>query len=472
MALLETQLDSAMTAAITGSVVETAGLAVAVAGMPAPVGAVVAIQRQNGVELEAQVVGFRDDRTLVMPLSTLDGVRRGSAVRLVRTSRTLRVGPELLGRVVDAQGRTIDGRPQPFLSDRRALESDPISATRRPRIDRPLGTGVKAIDAMLTCGRGQRLGIFAGSGVGKSVLMGMMARYTQADVTVIALIGERGREVNEFIERELGAEGRARSVVVVATSDEPALLRVQAANTATSVAEYFRDSGRDVLLVMDSVTRFALAQREIGLAAGEPPTTRGFPPSAFALLPRLVERAGRTTHGSITAFYSVLVEGDDENEPVADAMRGLLDGHVWLGRRLAERGHYPAIDVLRSISRLANDLSAPEEKQARQIVRELLSVYAENEDLITIGAYRKGANRTLDAAVEMRDEINQLLRQQVTEEITIDDVRKNLVALAGRCQTKLTAPVASPVMASAPAPPPRPSATAAPARKSNVIKTG
>jgi FliI/YscN family ATPase len=295
---------------------------------------------------------------------------------------------------------------------------------------------------MLTCGRGQRLGIFAGSGVGKSVLMGMMARYTQADVTVIALIGERGREVNEFLERELGPEGLARSVVVVATSNEPALLRVQAAYAATAIAEYFRDAGKNVLLVMDSVTRFALAQREIGLAAGEPPTTRGFPPSTFALLPRLVERAGRTHRGSITAFYSVLVEGDDENEPVADAVRGLLDGHVWLSRRLAERGHYPAIDVLRSISRLANDLSTPDEKKSRQIVRELLATYAENEDLVTIGAYRKGANRTLDAAVDMREEINRHLRQAVDERVAIDQVRRDLAALAGKGQTRLcsTAP--------------------------------
>ena len=299
-------------------------------------------------------------------MEALDGIRRGSEVRLVRTSRSLRVGPELLGRVIDAKGRVIDGRPQPMLRERRGLQGSTPLATDRPRIDAPLGTGVKAIDAMLTCGRGQRLGIFAGSGVGKSVLMGMMGRYTSADVSVIALIGERGREVNEFIDRELGPEGRARSVVVVATSNEPALMRLEAAHAATTVAEYFRDLGRDVLLIMDSVTRYAMAKREIGLAAGEPPTTRGYPPSVFAMLPRLVERAGRTTHGSVTAFYSVLVEGDDENEPIADAVRGLLDGHVWLSRRLAERGHYPAIDVLRSVSRLINDLSNPQQKQAVQ----------------------------------------------------------------------------------------------------------
>jgi flagellum-specific ATP synthase len=439
MTVTATQLDGAMLVGISGSVVQTTGLTVAVAGLPAPVGAVVGIAQQGGGEVEAEVIGFRDDRTLVMPLADLNGVRRGSEVRLIRTARMLKIGPALLGRVVDARGRCIDGRPQPMLAERFRLQNNSVQATDRPRIDNALGTGVRCIDGMLTCGRGQRLGIFAGSGVGKSVLMGMMARYTQADVTVIALIGERGREVNEFLERELGPEGLARSVVVVATSNEPAILRVQAAYAATAIAEYFRDAGKNVLMVMDSVTRFALAQREIGLAAGEPPTTRGFPPSTFALLPRLVERAGRTHEGSITAFYSVLVEGDDENEPIADAVRGLLDGHVWLSRRLAERGHYPAIDVLRSISRLANDLSTPEERQARQVIRELLATYAENEDLITIGAYRKGANRTLDAAVEMRDEINRHLKQQVEERVGIEQVRRELIALAGKCTTRLNA---------------------------------
>lgn len=477
---LPSHLDSAMLVGLAGSVVETTGLTVAVAGLPAPVGAVVSIGRQNGGEVEAEVIGFRGEKTLVMPLAALDGVRRGSPVRLTRTARTIAIGPELLGRVVDARGRCIDGRPQPSLSERFALHSEATVATERPRIDRALGTGVKAIDAMLTCGRGQRLGIFAGSGVGKSVLMGMMAKYTAAEVAVIALIGERGREVNEFIERELGAEGLARSVVVAATSNEPALVRVQAAMAATRIAEYFRDAGKDVLLVMDSVTRFALAQREIGLAAGEPPTTRGFPPSAFALLPKLVERAGRTRTGSITAFYSVLVEGDDENEPVADAMRGLLDGHVWLSRRLAERGHWPAIDVLRSISRLANEVTGPEERAARQTLRELLATYTENEDLISIGAYRKGANRTLDAAVEMRDEINSLLRQQVGERADLDEVSRALVELAGRCRAKMSSAVAQPAPTVTPSrlAPTATSATAprvvgsgaTPAKKATVIK--
>jgi len=469
---LPTHLDSAMLVGLTGSVVETTGLTVAVAGLPAPVGAVVSVARQNGGALEAEVIGFRGDKTLVMPLGPLDGVRRGSPVRLVHTARTISLGTALLGRVVDARGRAIDGRPQAAATHRVALHAEATLATERPRIDRPLGTGVKAIDAMLTCGRGQRLGIFAGSGVGKSVLMGMMARHTAADVAVIALIGERGREVNEFIERELGPQGAARSVIVVATSDEPALVRVQAALTATRIAEFFRDAGNDVLLVMDSVTRFALAQREIGLAAGEPPTTRGFPPSAFALLPKLVERAGRTRAGSITAFYSVLVEGDDENEPVADAMRGLLDGHVWLARRLAERGHWPAIDVLRSISRLANDVTGADQRAARQTLRELLAAYAENEDLISIGAYRKGANRTLDAAVEMRDEINALLRQDVGEHAPLDEVSRRLVELAGRCRAKIAggaAPQAPPPLAAKPTP--RIVGSGATPSKATVVKT-
>lgn len=336
------QLNKTMTASLVGSVVETVGMTAAVADFPAPVGALVRIELDSESAAEGEVVGFRDGLTLVYLLSASAGVRRGNRVRLVRTSGLVRVGNNLLGRVIDSRGRSIDGRPQPILADRVERERMPPSPVERPRIRQPLGTGVQAIDALLTCGRGQRLGIFAGSGVGKSVLLGMMCRYTNADVIVTGLIGERGREVNEFLERDLGEQGISRSVVVVATSNEPALARVQAASTATAVAEYFRDQGKHVLLLMDSITRFALAQREIGLAAGEPPTTRGYPPSTFALLPRLVERAGQSREGSITAFYTVLVEGDDENEPIADAVRGLLDGHVWLSRKLAARGHYPS----------------------------------------------------------------------------------------------------------------------------------
>ena len=328
-----------MPTALCGTVVQTSGMTISAAGFPAPVGAMAEIQRDLGPAVAAEVIGFRDEHTLLYPLAEVQGVRRGNRVRLTRTSRWLRVGDALLGRVIDASGGPVDRKPQPALPDRATFDRRPPPPCERPRIDEPLATGVRAIDGMLTCGKGQRVGIFSGSGVGKSVLMGMMARYTAADVIVIALIGERGREVNEFIERDLGPEGLAKSVVVVATSNEPALLRVQAASTATAIAEHFRDQGKNVLLLMDSLTRFALAQREVGLAAGEPPTTRGYPPSVFALLPRLVERAGRSPQGSITAFYTVLVEADDPNEPISDAVRGLLDGHTWLSRGLASRGH-------------------------------------------------------------------------------------------------------------------------------------
>ena len=327
-----------------------------------------------------------------------------------------------------------------MLSQRRLLRCNPETPTRRPRIDQPLCTGLKAIDGLLTCGQGQRLGIFAGSGVGKSVLLGMMGRYTNADVTIIALVGERGREVNEFINCQLGPDGLRRSVIIVATSDQLAQMRVQAAYTATTIAEYYRDEGMNVLLIMDSITRFALAQREIGLAAGEPPTTRGFPPSVFAKLPKLVERAGRNQAGTITAFYSVLVEGDDENEPVADTMRGLLDGHVWLSRSLAERGHFPAIDILRSISRLANEVTSNEHQTGVQTLRRLLAIYAKNEDLLSIGAYRQGSNRELDVAVEMRDAFDQFLQQTMTESTTLEQVQQEVARLAQLCRDKLAAP--------------------------------
>ncbi len=442
-------LNEAVTASLAGSVVETVGMTAVVADFPAPVGALARIERDSGPATEGEVIGFRDGRTLVYLLSATAGVRHGNRVTLARTTRTVRVGPALLGRVINARGQAIDGRSQPLLPDRVRHDRQPPPPCDRPRICTPLATGVHAIDALLTCGRGQRLGIFSGSGVGKSVLLGMMSRYTDADVIVTGLIGERGREVNEFLERDLGAAGLARSVVVVATSDEPALTRVHAAYTATAVAEYFRDQGRQVLLLVDSITRFATAQREIGLAAGEPPTTRGYPPSMFALLPRLVERAGQSRLGSITAFYSVLVEGDDETEPVADTMRGLLDGHVWLSRKLAARGHYPAVDVLASISRLMNDITADEHRNAAITVRRLLAAYAEHEDLLSIGAYRRGTNRAVDAAVDMREPIESLLQQPINRATPFKELVEQLTALAGQCQAKLNAPTANIIQASA-----------------------
>ncbi len=433
------QLEIVMPTALWGSVARTVGMTVSVAGFPAPVGALAEIQRQAGPPLPAEVIGFRDDLTLLYPLNDLSGVRRGNRVRLVKTSRWLRVGPELMGRVIDAHGRAVDHRPQPPVKDRTSFYRHPPHPCARPRIDTALSTGVRSIDGLLTCGKGQRMGIFSGSGVGKSMLLGMMARYTAADVNVIALIGERGREVNEFIERDLGPVGLAKSVVVVATSDEPALVRVQAAATATAVAEYFRDRGSDVLLMMDSLTRFAHAQREIGLAAGEPPTTRGFPPSVYALLPKLVERAGRSPQGSITAFYSVLVEADDPNEPISDAVRGLLDGHVWLSRKLASRGQYPAVDVLESLSRLMPDVTGEEHRRAAQAIRELLAVYRDHEDLISIGAYRRGSNPAVDVALEMQDHLSLFLRQPVAQGATLDQACQAAIDLYRQAAQRLTA---------------------------------
>ncbi len=429
------QLESIIPTALTGSVVRTEGVTAAVADFPAPVGALVEIDRTAGRPIRGEVIGFRQQHALVYPLSEMNGVRHGNRVRLMRTSRVLYVGGELLGRVVDADAKPIDELPQPALNERAPLTGKAPPAIERPRIDQPLSTGIRAIDGLLTCGPGQRMGIFSGSGVGKSVALGMMARYTAADVNIIALIGERGREVNEFLERDLGADGLSRSVVVVATSDQPALVRVQAAMTATTIAEYFRDQGNDVLLMMDSITRFAIAQREIGLAAGEPPTTRGYPPSVFALLPKLVERAGRTKKGSITAFYTVLVEGDDTNEPISDAVRGLLDGHTILSRRLAAKGHYPSVDVLESISRLMNELITDDHKSAAIALRELMAAYRDHEDLISIGAYRQGSNPTVDTAMSMKEEIDRYLRQPIDQPSSLDEARSQLLELVGRCMS-------------------------------------
>jgi len=415
---------------VRGRVRQAIGLVVQAEGLALPVGAACEIRISGGAALPCEVVGFRDDVTLLMPLGELQGVRRGDEVLCRSQVQRMPVGRGLLGRVIDAQGAPIDGGAPLAIERLNPLQARAPHPLDRERILEPLGTGVRAIDALLTCGKGQRLGLFAGSGVGKSTLLGMCARGTAADVTVIGLVGERGREVREFVEKDLGPGGLKRSVVVVETSDRPALLRVRAPFAAVAVAEYFRDEGLDVLLLLDSVTRMANAQREVGLSAGEPPATKGYPPSVFALLPRLLERAGRSGKGSITGFYTVLVEGDDVNEPIADAARSILDGHVWLSRELAVRGHYPSIDPLQSVSRLLQDVAPREQVEAATRLRALLAAYREAEDLINVGAYVKGSNPEIDLAVRCRPAIQKFLRQGITETTTLEATRSSLLDLA------------------------------------------
>lgn len=381
--------------------------------------------------LWVQVVGFRDDRVILMPLGNVDGVRPGDLVVSSGASFRAPVGNQLLGRVLNALGEPIDDKGPIPVESWRPIYAEPPDAMRRRLIKEPIATGIRAIDTLLTVGRGQRMGIFSGSGVGKSVLMGMIARNTEADVSVVALIGERGREVLQFLKEDLGEEGLKRSVVVVVTSDQPALLRLQGAYLATTIAEYFRDQGKDVMFMMDSVTRFAMALREVGLASGEPPTTRGYPPSLYGRLPKLLERAGPSerTEGSITGFYTVLVEGDDLNEPVADTMRSILDGHIVLSRDLANRGHYPAIDVPRSVSRLMLQVTDEAHQRAAQRVKTLLSTYRDAEDLIHIGAYVAGSNPEVDFALEHLDTVNAFLRQPIGEHVTYEESLRRLLTL-------------------------------------------
>jgi flagellum-specific ATP synthase len=380
--------------------------------------------------LSAEVVGFKEDKVLLMPLGEMTGIGPGCAIVASGEKLQVEVGEGLLGRVLDGLGNPMDERGPIVSGQFYPLVAPPPNPLTRRRITAPLAVGVKAIDALLTCGRGQRIGIFAGSGVGKSTLLGMVARNTEADVNVIALIGERGREVRDFLERDLGPEGLNRSVVVVATSDQPALVRLKGALVATAVAEFFRDQGYDVMLMMDSVTRFAVAQREVGLAIGEPPTTRGYTPSVFALLPQLLERSGTAETGSITGLYTVLVEGDDMNEPIADAVRGILDGHIVLSRELAHLNHYPAIDVLASVSRLMSELATPAHRQAAATLRSFLATYRDNQDLINIGAYAPGSNSLIDTAIRMIGPLNEFLRQTVAEKVSYSDAVAQLVSLA------------------------------------------
>ncbi len=371
-------------------------------------------------DVMAEVVGFKDNRVLLMPFETVDGIGPGCFVENTGDVLRVRVSDQILGKVVDGLGRPMDGS---YIEDGEAysVEAAPPDPMEREIIHEILPLGVKAVDGLITVGKGVRIGIFAGSGVGKSTLLGMFARNTKADINVIALIGERGREVREFIERDLGEEGMKRSVVVVATSDKPALIRNKAAKTATAIAEYFRDQGKDVLLMMDSLTRFSMAQREIGLASGEPPVTRGYPPSVYSEMPKLLERAGTSKEGSITGLYTVLVDGDDFNEPITDTARSILDGHIMLSRKLGHKNHYPAIDVLQSISRVMSQIATKEHKQLAGKLKNVMATYNEAEDLINIGAYKNGSNKNIDFAISKIDQVNSFLRQGVDEKFNFDE---------------------------------------------------
>jgi FliI/YscN family ATPase len=414
----------------TGEVVQMAGLVVESVGPLVGVGEFCEIRTSAGRRVRAQVIGFRDGRVLSMPLEDADGLRMGDLVVARSQDARVAVGPGLLGRVLDGFGNPIDGGSGIPAEDAYALYGSPGNPLEREPIREPLTTGIKVIDSLLPCGKGQRIGIFGGSGVGKTTLLGAMCKHNSADVTVIALIGERNREVREFVEHELGPEGMRRAVLIVATSDRPAPLRVRACFAALAVSEYFRDQGASVLLVMDSVTRLAMAQREIGLAAGEPPAQKGYTPSVFAILPRVFERAGHFGRGSITGFFTVLVEGDDFNEPICDAVRAILDGHVVLSRHLAAGGHYPAIDVLQSVSRLESQLATAGHARACRKVRQALALYRQSEDLIQLGAYVAGSNPQLDAAIRLRPDMLEFLRQDAGRKVPREETLAGIEKLA------------------------------------------
>ncbi len=379
------------------------------------------IDKNKDIFIMAEVVGFRDKRLLLMPYESVEGLGVGCIVENTGHPLSVCVGDEMLGHTLDGMGRPTDVEAL-TLGAEYPVDAPPPDPMEREIIDEVLPLGVKAVDGLITVGKGQRIGIFAGSGVGKSTLLGMFARNTRADINVIALIGERGREVREFIERDMGEEGMRRSVVVVATSDRPALLRRNAAKTATAIAEYFRDQGKDVLLMMDSLTRFSMAQREIGLASGEPPVTRGYPPSVYSEMPKLLERAGNSDRGSITGLYTVLVDGDDFNEPITDTARSILDGHIMLDRKLAHKNHYPAIDVLQSISRVMSSIAGSEHKATAGKLKNVLATYQEAEDLINIGAYKKGSNNNIDYAIEKIDSVNEFLLQETHDKFSFEEI--------------------------------------------------
>ncbi|MFN4220246.1 MAG: flagellar protein export ATPase FliI [bacterium] len=423
---------------VYGKVRQVIGLVIESDGPPCQVGEICHIYPNDYSDpIVAEVVGFKDDKVLLMPIGSTIGVSPGNEVRATGKQLMVKVGPKILGRILDGLGNPIDGKGPIEYEELYPIYNDPPNPFLRPRIKTPLSIGVRAIDSLLTLGKGQRVGIFAGSGVGKSTTLSMITRFTEADLTVLCLVGERGRELRDFIERDLGEEGLRRSVVVVATSDTPALVRLKAAYVATAIAEYFRDKGKDVILMMDSVTRFAMAQREIGLAIGEPPSTKGYTPSVFALLPKLMERPGTSPTGSITAIYTVLVEGDDMNEPIADTTRGILDGHIVLSRHLAHMNHYPAIDVLQSVSRLFVEITSPEHQKAAGIIREILSTYKKNEDIITLGMYKKGTDPRIDYAIDKIDAVNSFLKQGVFEPDNLENTIKRMIELVSDYEEKV-----------------------------------
>ncbi len=407
-----------------GKVNQVIGLTILAQGIKAFVGEVCEIVLdEKDSKVLAEVVGFKEEQVLLMPLGDLKGVGPGCRVIPTGKALTIKIGEELLGKVLDGLGKPMYSEEHQ-LQESFAIDREPPNPLKRKRIQHIMPTGIKTIDGLLTCGEGQRVGIFAGSGVGKSTLLGMISRYCEADVNVIGLIGERGREVLDFIERDLGEDGLKKSIVVCATSDQPALVRIKGAFVATAIAEYFRDKGMKVMLMMDSVTRFAMAQREVGLAIGEPPTTKGYTPSVFAILPKLLERSGTSERGSITAFYTVLVDGDDFNEPISDAVRGILDGHIVLSRKLAAQNHFPSIDIQNSISRLMKEIITPEQDWVSGQIRNNLAIYEKNEDLINIGAYSPGTNPQIDRAIELHEPINEFLKQDVYERVDFDTTRQ------------------------------------------------
>ena len=416
----------------TGVVERIIGLTIESIGPDVRYGDVCRIETTDDDFIYAEVVGFRAKNTpVLMPIGEMRGVVPGAEVVSVGSALMVPVGEELLGRVIDGIGRPLDNKGPIFSKTKYPVDGKPVSPLNRTIIDRPLSTGVRAIDSLMTVGRGQRIGIFSGSGVGKSTVMCMISRYTDADVNVIALIGERGREVKDFVEKELGPEGLKRSVVVVATSDQPPMMRIRGAYLAHTVAEYFRDQGNDVNLLLDSITRFAMAQREVGLAAGEPTASRGYPASVFTLLPRMLERAGTSVHGSITGFYTVLVEADDMNDPIGDAVRGILDGHIVLDRNLANKGHYPAIDVLASLSRCMKDVSSEDHRKLAIEMRELLAAYKEVEDMVMLGTYVRGSSPVADRAIAMISSLNGFLKQGIYERSTLENTVTRMRELLG-----------------------------------------